>query len=78
MTRNPAISRDAAFRHRPEAPAGSDRHAKAVHAGALPAPQFRTRRSRHDFSAKIVHGLITATMLIALWDLYLLGTHLHG
>jgi len=25
----------------------------------------------------IVHGMIMVTMLIALWDLYLLGTQLH-
>jgi hypothetical protein len=78
MTRNSAIGADAAFRHRPGAPTGPDRHATAVHGGAMPAPQYRNGASHHDFSATIVHGMIMVTMVLALWDLYLLGTHLHG
>ena len=77
MTRDPAISSDTASRHRPGALAGPDRHAKPVHAGALPAPRYRDSRSHRQISAMIVHGMIMVTMLIALWDLYLLGTQLH-
>ena len=45
------------------------------YSGAVPS---RDAVPRRDVSPTIVYTLIMATTLVSFWDLFLLGTHVHG
>jgi len=49
-----------------------------AYGGGLAPRLPAARAARRDVSPTIVYSLTLATTLVSFWDLYLLGTHVHG